>query len=110
MGTDAVVLRRWRDTGTVIALFPEMPADYQGRYCDSYEHIGQHGAADYYGVIRATVPVGAKEYADLAEELRRIGYNLHPIKRAFWRHHDKRQQVARQFATSDTGQSVGESN
>lgn len=30
-----VVFRRWRDTGDIIALFPELPADYQGRFCDA---------------------------------------------------------------------------
>jgi hypothetical protein len=102
MGTDLIVFRRWRDTGDVIALFPEMPADYQGHYCDSYEHVGQHGAADYYGVIQATIAVGPREYAELAEELRRIGYNLRPVKRASWRHHEKRRRMARHLPTADT--------
>ena len=52
-----VVFRRWRDIGTLIALFPGQPADNQGRYCDAYEHVGQHGGADYLGVIQATTPV-----------------------------------------------------
>ena len=98
MSTDLVVFRRWRDSGSVIALFPEIPADIQGRYCVSYEHIGQHGAADYNGVILATTPVNPREYADLAEELRRIGYNLRPIKRASCQHHDRRRQMARHLS------------
>ncbi len=110
MGTDVVVFRRWRDTGDVVALFPEMPADLQGQYCESYEHIGQHGAADYFGVIQDTTPVGPRECAELAEELRRIGYNLRPIKRACWRHHERRQQMARHLAAVDTGRSDGEKN
>ena len=102
MPTDTVVFRTWRDIGTVIALFPELPADIYGDYCDSYEHVGQHGGADYWGVIRATTPVEPEEFADLAEELTRIGYNLRPIRRASWRHHEKRRQAARAFATADT--------
>jgi hypothetical protein len=99
--TDVVVFRTWRDTGTVIALFPELPADIHGRYCDAYEHVGQHGGADFHGVIRATTPVELEETTTLAEELTRIGYNLRPIKRASWRHHEKRRQAARAFATAD---------
>ena len=65
MENDVVVFRRWRDTGDAVALFPEIPADIRGQYCSSYEHIGQHGAADYYGVIQDTTPVGPRECASL---------------------------------------------
>lgn len=102
MSTDIVVFRRWRDTGTVIALFPELPADYQGWFCDAYEHVGQHGGADFHGVVQHSTPAPPDEYADLAEELRRIGYNLRPIRRASWRHHEKRRQMARASAQADT--------
>ena len=85
-----VVFRRWRDNGDIIALFPELPADYQGRYCDAYEHVGQHGGADYQGVVQATKPVSLEDAADLIQELERIGYNLRPIKRASYRHHEAR--------------------
>ena len=96
--TDAVVFRRWRDSGDVIALFPEIPADIFGTYCEAYEHVGQHGGADYHGVIRATLPVERDEAEDLAEELTRIGYNLRPIRRASHHHHEKRRQTARECA------------
>ena len=100
---DVVVFRRWRDrSGDIIALFPEIPADDQGRYCQSYMQVGQHGAADYHSVIRLTAPVGPKQYAPLAEELWRIGYNLRPIRRASCTHHDKRRETARRFSTVDT--------
>jgi hypothetical protein len=100
---DLVVFRRWQNrSGDVIALFPEVPADIHGRYCQSYMQIGQHGGADYNGVIRHTVPVGPRQYAELAEELRRIGYNLRPIRRTSRRHHDKRRETARRFRTVDT--------
>jgi len=59
-------IRRWRNTGDIIALFPELPSDYQGIYCDAYEHVGQHGGADYYGVIQATKPVSIEDAAPLA--------------------------------------------
>lgn len=98
MTDDVVVFRRWKSCGSLIALFPELPADIYGRYCDSYEHVGQHGGADYGGVIQSTVPVKPEDTADLAEELTRIGYCLRSIKRASWRHHERRRQAAREFA------------
>jgi len=92
-----VVFRRWREDngGEIIALFPELPADYQGRFCDAYEHVGQHGGADYYGVIQVTSPVTVEEAADLKRELERIGYRLKPIQRASHRVHEARRATAR---------------
>ncbi len=31
-----VIFRRWKDTGTIIALFPTIPSDRYGWYCLSY--------------------------------------------------------------------------
>jgi hypothetical protein len=98
MNAEVVVFRRWKNTGTIIALFPELPADIMGRYCDAYEHVGQHGGADFQGVIQQTVPVELYECEDLIEELENIGYVLRPIKRASQLHHEKRRQTAREFA------------
>ena len=94
-----VVFRCWRDTGDIIALFPELAADYQGRFCDSFEHLGQHSRADYCGVIRATKPVSLEEATDLIRELERIGYRLKPIKRASHVVHETRQATARSYRT-----------
>jgi len=95
-----VVFRKYRDDGTIIALFPEIAADLDG-HCQSYAHVGQHGAADYYGVINNTRLATPKEYKALARELTNIGYELRPIKRAMHRfHHCKRYAQARkEFAT-----------
>jgi len=98
MSTEIVVFRKWRDGFGVIALFPEIPADLYGVYCESYEHIGQHGGADYRGVVMATTPVGPREYAELAEELRRLGYSLRPVKRATRNHHERRRHMALHLA------------
>ena len=98
MDIDLVVFRRWRNCGSIIALFPEIPADLAGRYCEAYEHVGQHGGADYDCVIQATEPVELPETEDLTEELTRIGYNLRPIRRTSWKHHEKRRQAARECA------------
>jgi hypothetical protein len=102
MVTDVVVFRKWRDGFGIIALFPEIPTDLYGYYCESYEHIGQHGGADYHGVVMNTVPANTVEYADLFEELTRIGYKLRAIKRASQIHHERRRRLARHIAMADT--------
>jgi hypothetical protein len=82
MGDETVVIfRKWSgNNGTgIIALFP---TDYVGNgFCDSYEHIGQHGAADGISVIRRTIPASEPEYEELRTELETIGYNLKIRKR-----------------------------
>jgi len=37
---DTVIFRRWNDTGEIVAVFPERPADDLGRYCQSYDETG----------------------------------------------------------------------
>jgi hypothetical protein len=95
MDHDIVVFRKWRHSGDIIALFPTQPEDLNGLYCNSYEHIGQHGGADYYRVILSTTPASVAESTALAEELTRIGYNLKPIKRAMPCHHEQRCEAAK---------------
>lgn len=68
-----VVFRVWHN-GDVIALFPN--EDAGNGLCSSYEHVGQHGGADYVGVVSLTRPAKPGEYRELATELRRIGYKL----------------------------------
>ena len=60
----------------ILALFPEIIGDYRGN-CECYQHVGQHGSADYYYVVH-TMTTWAKpeEYADLKHELEQIGYKL----------------------------------
>jgi hypothetical protein len=93
-----VIFRRWKDCGDIIALFPELPADVNGYFCDAYEHVGQHGGADYFGVMQATKPVSAKQAADLKRELTRIGYRLTVRNRASRRMHDKCRATARSWS------------
>ena len=65
-----------KDGGDVVALFPELPADNAGRYCESYQHIGQHGGADYEGLMRhGTRPATVDESAALEKELRAAPYH-----------------------------------
>jgi len=76
-----VVFRVWpkSEGGDVIALFPYDHAhDY---YCTGYQHIGQHGAADFHGVVSRTRLAKPAEYVALKSELESIGYCLKIIKR-----------------------------
>lgn len=70
MNETIVIFRKdrtgWKDC---FALFPELPADNYGNFCDSYQHVGQHCAADYQGCIAASDPATPDEYRDLFEEL-----------------------------------------
>ena len=59
--------------------------------------------ADYHGVIQQNSrPTNEEEYADLAEELRIIGYELRAIKNASQLHHERRRRLARHLAMADT--------
>lgn len=68
-----VVFRKWKN-GDIIALFPDEPWNRNGYMTTSYMHIGQHGAADYAGVIAETSPAQENEYRDLLHELKTTGY------------------------------------
>ena len=69
-----VIFRKWKGKdGDVIALFPDVKADFEGNIM-SYEHIGQHGAADYNHVVSKTRLATKKEFRPLLKELDDIGY------------------------------------
>lgn len=89
-----VIFRKWKDTGDILALFPRIPSDNAGNLCSSYEHVGQHGGADYYGCICATRPAKPSEYADLKQELTQRGYNLVPRPRATYSDHEARRNAS----------------
>jgi hypothetical protein len=79
-GTDptVVIFRKWpaREGGGIIALFPYESASVVNPYvCQSYEHVGQHGAADCQGVISRTRPASPDEYAALMRELESAPYH-----------------------------------
>ena len=76
-----VIFRVWPD-GAVIALFPEEPGDRMGFDCVCYEHVGQHGGADYRACVEMTRPAEPGEYDALAQELAAIGYDLEIRRRA----------------------------
>ena len=77
-----VVFRKYKDDGAILALFPAEP--YNHNQCMSYQHVGQHGGADYGHCISATIPASESEYGLLKRELEQIGYNL-LIKKKFVR-------------------------
>lgn len=70
-----VIFRKYSD-GEILALFPSLPGDMDFWNCLSYAHIGQHGTADYLGVIHNTKLAKQDEYKDLYDELTSIGYDL----------------------------------
>lgn len=82
-----VIFRVWtgvnkfgtRPEPQVIALFPAV--DEGNGYCSSYEHVGQHGGADYRNVMRGTRAATAAEFTPLMRELQGIGYKLDVRKR-----------------------------
>jgi hypothetical protein len=62
----------------IVALFPEISGSYADpNICMCYEHIGQHGQANYYYCVHElTSPAKPEEYEDLKKELESIGYKL----------------------------------
>lgn len=77
-----VVFRKWKNSD-IVALFPDEPWSRSGYAVTSYMHVGQHGAADYAGVIADTSPAQENEYKDLLNELKATGYtDLHVVQRA----------------------------
>ena len=77
-----VIFRKWQNDD-VIALFPEIPANNSGTFCQSYEHVGQHGAADYAGVVSRTKPASQDEHIKLLQELQMIGYDDLVVRKRF---------------------------
>lgn len=75
-----VIFRVYPD-GELIAIFPREVAAPEWWICESYVHVGQHGACDPELVIRDTRPAKRAEYKDLYEELVGLGYELIVRKR-----------------------------
>ena len=76
-----VIFRKFSD-GEVIALFPTLPGTNDPATCQSYLHVGQHGAADV-GITGCTKLATESEYAALLLELVAIGYDDLRIVRRF---------------------------
>lgn len=69
-----ILFRLWR--GGLIALMPYDVADLSPRHCMSYQHVGQHGAADPLGIVEDSRPAAADDYGPLLSELQSIGYEV----------------------------------
>ena len=84
MNTDLVrvIFRIFRDHGEVIALFPDLPGTNDGFTCESYQHVGQHGAADPDHIVSVTRPATPAEYAPLMRELQGAPFHYLFILRA----------------------------
>jgi len=85
-----VIFRKWKDD--VIAIFPGLLTSQNLHYCESYQHIGQHGACDPYHLMLVTKPAKPEEYRALYFELTQFGYNLEVIKRLQTRHREERKR------------------
>lgn len=68
-----VIYRKYKN-GDIIALFPYEMHDYKYN-CVSYMRLGQHGEADYNGVVRSTKPATFNEFESLHRELVGQGYD-----------------------------------
>lgn len=77
-----VVFRKFDEDGSIIALFSEQRWSEYQRTINSYQHVGQHGAADYDHCITHSRPASEDEYMPLLVELISIGYeNLRVMQR-----------------------------
>jgi hypothetical protein len=73
-----VVFRRFTDEiGGVIAFFPDMR---EGKYVQSYMHIGQHSLASYPHPDTIPANLTEPDVAALERELTRIGYRLEVVQ------------------------------
>lgn len=71
-----VIFRTWRaKPHDTIALFPAAIWNDPRGLCASYQHVGQHAAADYRHVIARTRPAAWSEWQPLYGELRQVGYD-----------------------------------
>jgi len=71
-----VIFRKYKDGGDILALFPYEDYTATGSMCMSYQHVGQHGGANYAHCLDITVNASPEEYEPLRKELEGIGYNL----------------------------------
>lgn len=77
-----VIFRKFKQGNNVIAFFPDQ---VYREYVMSYQHIGQHGNADYNHCLSITSLATPEEYKDLFHELtKRVGYDLRIVKK--WTH------------------------
>ena len=77
-----VIFRVWQERGRIAKSSRSSPrCRLTSYYVTSYQHIGQHCAADYGLCVKHSRPAQPAEYADLLEELTRVGYCLRVMRR-----------------------------
>ena len=86
-----VIFRYWKDNSCpgneVIAIFPELAGNSDPSICQSYQHIGQHGACNPYHIIDNSRLATEAEYTILKRELEcHYGYNLKVVKKHRYSH------------------------
>ena len=87
-----VIFRQFIVGCEIIAMFPELACDTIGFNCESFMHVGQHGAASPLIVTNDTKPANLEDGAvkRLIKELEGRGYNLEIIKRFRYKHQQTR--------------------
>ena len=97
--TDTVFLRD-RNDHVIFAVFPRLAATV-GREdtMTCYSHVGQHGSATLDYCDSCAEVIDPAEYAELAAELGRVGYNVRVVQKDSLDHTgyaaERRRQVAR---------------
>lgn len=94
---DKTIFRVYPD-GEVIALFPQIAIRLDGYLCQSYMHVGQHGAANIDTVVVQTKLATKEEYKVLLAELEQIGYNPVVAKKCTYRDFQIRQKQAKNWS------------
>jgi hypothetical protein len=67
-------VRKFKDDGTLIVLFPFVPWDNSGLYCASYIPQEGHGSA-CSDLTAETLPATSKEVKEITRHLKSIGYS-----------------------------------
>ena len=82
--SEPVIFRRWCDSGTLIAIFPEWSREDDRDTVMTYEYLGQHSEGSYKLIIDHTEPIlgpGEPDVEALLKELEDMGYDVRIIKR-----------------------------
>jgi hypothetical protein len=77
---EKVIFRTFKKGNDVIAFFPDNNEVNRG-YMMSYQHLGQHSEADYYGLLKITKLATTEEYLPLLNELTSIYGDIKPVKK-----------------------------
>ena len=61
-----VIVRVWKKEKTPILIFPDWE-EHKGYY-QMWEPVGQHGAGDYKGIVKKTLPASDEEAASVISQ------------------------------------------